>query len=156
MQEYLFYIDDTIPQIEIRYSSKLSASQRYKVVAPKGIIEKVYELWDKDTIGAFEEFKVVLLDSSNVVKGIYSHSKGGIDGTVVDITLLLAVALKSLSKSLLLVHNHPSYTLIPSKADIAITEKIKSACELLDIRVLDHFILAPDGTFYSFSEKGKL
>lgn len=156
MQDHIFYIDENIPQIEIRYSGKLSASQRFKAVDHKTIIEKIYELWDKDTIEAFEEFKLVCLDGRNMVKGIYSHSRGGIGGTVVDVRLLLAVALKSLSQSVLVVHNHPNYTLMPSKADIDLTERLKTAFELLDIKLLDHFILAPDGTFYSFFSEGIL
>lgn len=96
------------------------------------------------------------MNNGNKVKGIYELSKGGITGVSVDLRLLFAVVLKSLSVGIILCHNHPSGTLKPSEADKDITKKIKAAAKLLDISVLDHIIITPDGEYYSFADNGVL
>ena len=116
----------------------------------------LFDHWDKDTIALYETFKVLLLNNSNKVKGILDLSKGGITGTVVDIRLLFGIVLKSASVAIILGHCHPSSTLKPSMSDRDITEKIRKAAEVLDIKLLDHIILAPDGRYYSFADSGLL
>jgi DNA repair protein RadC len=81
-------------------------------------------------------------------------SRGGITGTVADPRLVLSVALKTAATAIVLAHNHPSGNLQASKADEEITQKIKKACEYLDIKVLDHLILVPEGKYLSFTEEG--
>ncbi|MEY2764107.1 MAG: hypothetical protein RLZZ205_531, partial [Bacteroidota bacterium] len=77
-------------------------------------------------------------------------------GTIVDIKLIMSVALKSLASGIILSHNHPSGNLDPSEEDIKITQRIKSACELLDIKLLDHIIMSPTKDYTSFADKGNL
>ncbi len=89
-------------------------------------------------------------------KGFYEVSNGGITGTLVDVRILFAVLLKSLTTAVILLHNHPSGTLKPSEADKRLTKKIKKAGELFDIKVLDHLILTPEGDYYSFADNGIL
>ena len=62
-------------------------------------------------------------------------------GTVVDIRLVICVALKCAATSILLCHNHPSGNLKPSKPDIEVTNRIKRAAELFDIKLADHLII---------------
>ena len=83
-------------------------------------------------------------------------STGGITGTVVDIRLLLSVALKTAATGIILAHNHPSGNLKPSEADKELTSKIKKASEYMDIKLLDHLIIAPEGKYLSFREDGLL
>jgi DNA repair protein RadC len=90
------------------------------------------------------------------VKGIYQVSQGGITGTLVDIRILFAVILKSLSVGVILTHNHPSGKLQASQCDKQITTKIKKAAELFDVKLLDHIILMPNGNYYSFADEGIL
>jgi DNA repair protein RadC len=102
-----------------------------------------------------EEFWVLCLNNSNKV--VYKHqlSKGGITGTVVDSRLLFKVALEQNATSIILAHNHPSGTLIPSDADNQITKKIKTVGDSLDIRVLDHLIITQNG-YYSYADSGMI
>ncbi|MDE6479055.1 MAG: hypothetical protein K2L45_02205 [Muribaculaceae bacterium] len=53
-------------------------------------------------------------------------------------------------------HNHPAGTANPSCHDDNLTKKIKSACEIMDIRVLDHVIVTPDDSYYSYCDEGRL
>jgi DNA repair protein RadC len=74
----------------------------------------------------------------------------------VDVRILFAVVLKSVTTAIILLHNHPSGTLRPSEADKRLTQKIKRAGELFDIKILDHLIISPDGLYYSFADEGIL
>ncbi len=145
-----------VNEIKISYKRGLKSSMWQKISSSQDAAELLFEHWDKDTIELQETFKVVLLNNSNKVKGIYQISQGGIIGTLVDVRILFAVILKSLSVGIILTHNHPSGKLMPSEADKRLTNKIKKASELFDIKLLDHLILAPDGDYYSFSDNGIL
>ena len=109
--------------------------------------------WDPGKIDLLEEFKVLFLSKSNRVKQIYNASSGGISGTVADTRLILAAAIKVAASHLILGHNHPSGSLKPSRADEELTQKIKQAAILLDIRVLDHLIISSEG-YNSFADEG--
>ena len=102
-----------------------------------------------------EAMLVLFLNNSNRTLGFSVASIGGITGTIVDVRLVLRDALLTQSTSIILVHNHPSGNLKPSREDLSITEKIKKASNLMDIKLLDHLILTED-TFYSFADFGKL
>ncbi|WP_278352871.1 JAB domain-containing protein [Chryseobacterium gleum] len=111
--------------------------------------------WNLDTIEMFEEAKVMFLNNALKVIGIYSLSKGGISSSVVDIRLILSIALKSISTHIILIHNHPSASLAPSKADMDVTSKLKTACGFLEIKLLDHLIINKE-SYYSFADEGLL
>lgn len=102
-----------------------------------------------------EEFWVLLLNNNNNVIFKFQISKGGLTQTIVDVRMVFKTALEHLATSLILVHNHPSGQLQPSKADLDITEKIKQAGLLLDIKLLDHVIVTADH-YFSFLDECKL
>lgn len=145
-----------VNEISIKYRGHTLIKNAPKITSSAKAREILYSCWDKDLIGLQECFKIVLLNNANKVKGIYEVSKGGITGTLVDVRILFAVILKSLSTGIILAHNHPSGTLKPSLADQAITEKIKNAGSFFDIKLLDHLILTPAGDYYSFADEGIL
>lgn len=99
-----------------------------------------------------EEFWIVYLNNSNKVIQKNQLSKGGITGTLVDVRLALKMALELSATGIILVHNHPSGTLKPSKADQQLTTKIKTAAESLDIKVLDHLIIT-EKAYFSFADE---
>lgn len=102
-----------------------------------------------------EVFGVLFLNRSNKVIAYEQISEGGITGTVVDIRIILKKALLHECVSMVICHNHPSGNLDPSLADELITQKIKEASALLDIRLLDHIIVSTEG-HYSFADQGKI
>ena len=81
---------------------------------------------------------------------------GNINSTAVDIKIIIAAGLKLMATAVLVGHNHPSNSLTPSKQDIELTKKLKSALENMDMRLLDHIIVSPSGTYLSFIEQGQL
>lgn len=102
-----------------------------------------------------EEFWLIYLNNSNRVLHKEQLSKGGMTGTLVDVRLVMKYALEHAAVGCVLAHNHPSGNLKPSKHDKEITQKLKSAGQSLDIRILDHLIIAHN-SFFSFADKGLL
>ena len=102
---------------------------------------------------AHEEFWIVYLNNSNKVLSKEQLSKGGITGTLVDVRIVFKKALELSATALILCHNHPSGTLVPSEADKHITKKLKLAGESLEIKVLDHVIVT-ENSYFSFVDSG--
>jgi len=118
-----------------------SSNDAYVVLLPK--------MQDLST----EEFWVLMLNRQNEIIDLKQISSGGVAGTVVDPKVIFKQALQALASGIILSHNHPSGNLKPSKADLAITKKLKAAGETLEINVLDHLIISEQG-YYSFADEG--
>lgn len=149
-------MEHKVNEIQIRYKERRGTLKSLSLSSSREVAQLLYNDWDKGTIGLHETFKVLLLNQSNQIKGIHVLSVGGINATLVDVRILFAIVLKSLSVGIILVHNHPSGQLKASTPDRELTKKIQQAARLFDVRVLDHIILAPDGRYYSFSDNGIL
>lgn len=102
-----------------------------------------------------EEFYALFL--TQALKPIRSHKvgQGGLTATVVDQKVILKEALLNNASAMILFHNHPSGNLKPSPQDKQLTNRIKEACSLLDIRLNDHLIIT-DSSYYSFNDEGIL
>jgi DNA repair protein RadC len=100
-----------------------------------------------------EEFWIIYMNNSNKVIAKSQLSKGGITGTLVDVRIVFKTALEMGATALILCHNHPSGTLIPSDADKQITRKLKLAGDSLEIKVLDHLIVT-ETSYFSFADEG--
>lgn len=147
-------MEHQVNEIQISYKENLSTLKSSSITNSNDVAQLLFKNWDADTIGLNECFKILLLNQSNKVKAIYSLSIGGITGTLVDMRILFAIVLKTLSVGIILTHNHPSGQLKASEADKQLTKKIQQAAVLFDVKVLDHIILAPDGRYYSFADHG--
>ena len=102
-----------------------------------------------------EEFWILYLNNANNILQKAQISKGGITGTLVDVRLVIKKALEIGATSLILAHNHPSGTLKPSKADLALTKKMTLAANSLDLKVLDHLIIT-EKAYFSFADENLL
>jgi DNA repair protein RadC len=103
----------------------------------------------------YESFAVLFLDVKNRLIASEELFRGTLTHTSVYPREVLKVALSHNAAAIILAHNHPSGTPEPSTADRALTQAMKQALALVDIRVLDHFIVAGNKT-YSFAEHGLL
>ena len=92
---------------------------------------------------------MLFLSSSNRVVERMCVSKGGVQATIVDHRLIVKRALELLATQIIIAHNHPSGSAVPSQADVELTKRIKEAAALFDIRLLDHLIISGSET-YSF------
>ncbi len=102
-----------------------------------------------------EIFAVLFLDNRHQVLAYEPMFKGTIDGAAVYPRVIVQRALELKASALVFAHQHPSGVTEPSQADHRITEQLRNALGLIDVRVLDHFIIG-QGTPYSFSERGLL
>lgn len=100
-----------------------------------------------------EIFCVIFLDSQNRLISSEDLFMGTIDGASVYPREVVKAALKYNAAAVLLAHNHPSGMVEPSTADQRITQRLISALELVDVRVLDHFIVSGIESL-SFAERG--
>jgi DNA repair protein RadC len=104
---------------------------------------------------SYEVFACLFLDNQHRVIQLDELFRGTIDGASVYPREVVKQALHHNAAAVIFAHNHPSGIAEPSAADKHITEKLKQALALFDIRVLDHFIIG-DGQPYSFAEHGLL
>jgi len=142
-----------LAEIKVSYSTEIS--DKIKINGSDQIYSLALEHWDMNTIEFQEEAKMILLNRNNSVLGIYYLSKGGLSSTILDIKIVLSVALRAHSSSIILLHNHPSGNLNPSNSDIRITKRIKDACQVVDLELLDHIIITKSA-YFSFAKEGLL
>ena len=126
--------------------------QRTKVTTSKEIAQYLRSIL-KDH--SHEVFAVLFLNQANKIKNFKIMSRGGITGTVADPRIILKQALDENATAIILSHNHPSGNLKPSRADLELTHKIKTAASFFDIKVMDHIIVSDEG-HYSFADSGML
>lgn len=105
-----------------------------------------------------EVFAVFFLDNQLRLIQYREMFHGTLNQTAVYPREVVKEVLRSNAGAVILAHNHPSGKLEPSQVDRQLTERLKKALELIDVRVLDHLIVGPsaDTTSYSFAEHGDL
>ncbi len=101
-----------------------------------------------------EVFACLFLDNRNRVIAFEKMFFGTIDGASVYPREVVRLALKKNAAAIIFAHNHPSGVAEPSQADEQITQRLKQALALVDIRVLDHFVIGDE--VVSFAERGLL
>jgi DNA repair protein RadC len=102
-----------------------------------------------------EVFVGVFLDAQNRVLEVEELSRGTLTQTSVYPREVVKAALRHNAAALIFAHNHPSGVAEPSRSDEALTQALKQALALVDIRVLDHFVVGA-GSAMSFAERGLL
>ncbi len=102
----------------------------------------------------FEVFSCLFLDNKHRVIEYEELFRGTIDGASVHPRELVRRALHHNAAAIILAHNHPSGLAEPSQSDVQITSRLKQALEMIDVRVLDHFIIGDE--MVSFAERGLL
>lgn len=75
---------------------------------------------------------------------------GTVNSVTLDMRLMVSLAVHTLATSVILVHNHPTGDLEPSKADIALTKRARKALNLIDVKLVDHFIISDKDGFSMF------
>jgi DNA repair protein RadC len=102
-----------------------------------------------------EVFAALMLDAQHRVLACEELAHGTIDGASVYPREVVKSALRHGAAAIIFAHNHPSGIAEPSAADRVLTERLRTALQLVDIRVLDHFVVG-DGEPVSFAERGWL
>ena len=126
--------------------------ERLSIVSSKDVYECFYPLMcDLPT----EECWLLLLNQASKVIDKVRVSTGGLSATAVDVRCILHEALLKRASAIALCHNHPSGNIHPSREDDRLTEQLRQACQIMNIRLVDHVILT-DGCFYSYADEGRM
>ena len=145
----------TIPEIDISIIDKTEFIGKDLIIKSSKDAYAIFdEIWDKAKISVQEEMNVLYLNKGNKVIGYYRHTKGGIDGTIIDKEMISGIAVKCLAKAVIIAHNHPSNVLKPSQADLIMTNELNAALLLFNITLLDSLIIGTND-YYSLKDEGK-
>jgi DNA repair protein RadC len=116
----------------------------------------IYELFHSKMADLdHEECWVLLMNNQHRIIDTIRISHGGVSETTVDPKIVLKHALGKLASSVVLCHNHPSGNPYPSSCDDKITQKLKLACQNLDMQLTDHLVFS-ENSYYSYADEGKL
>lgn len=141
-----------------KFTLLYETSEEYKT-APKMLnSQDTYERLKpcfEDVMQYKERGVMLCLNNANKIVGWNVISEGAINGTIMDIKIIMQNALMTNASAIIIAHNHPSGNLKPSHADIKLTDKIKRAGEVMDIKLLDHIIITEEG-FFSFADEGMI
>lgn len=139
-------------EISRRY---ISESDKEKPIV-KSSKDAFYYIYQHLSNLSVEHFYVLYLNKANHIIDHELIGIGGMSAVHADKRVILRNALsRKMCCGIILCHNHPSGNIKPSDADKKLTEEIYEAGEILDIKVLDHLIVA-DSAYYSFSDEGML
>ena len=142
-----------VAEVELIYRNKVKPKDRIQISDSAVAHRVLRNSWDENRIELVEQFKILLLDFRNNCLGIAEISSGGMNACPVDLRLLCATALTGKAVKLIAAHNHPTGNRQPSEADKDVTSRIETATNTIDITLVDHLILTPDG-YYSFADDG--
>src|SRR3989338_3014778 len=139
-------------EIGRRYREDDVSTGKQKIASAKDVVDIVMpQLRDLKT----EVFKVVYLDSNNRIIDISDTAVGTVDQAFPIIREIIHAALQKFAKSIVCAHNHPSGESSPSIQDKKFTQDLCNAGKLMDIKLLDHIIIAGEKHF-SFADQGGL
>lgn len=145
-------------EVSLKYSIREELYNKMQdlpsMITPEIAVSVIMEyIFDMRYIATNELFYVVLLNNAKKCMGWSQISKGGSTSTIVEPSEVMRVAVLSGANSMILVHNHPSGYMKESKADIMLTRRLSESGKLLNVPIIDHLIIMPDGGFISFKSK---
>ena len=141
----------SIKELGLRHLREKMMGQNF-IRSPQAVTDYLYAaLRDQKR----EIFKVLFLDRALRIVGEKDLFYGTVDEAAVHPREIVKAALEFHASSLVLVHNHPSGKIEPSREDYEITQKIKAACQTVSVRILDHIIVG-ENQYFSFSERNSL
>jgi DNA repair protein RadC len=142
------------PEASVSYIRKTHI--KHKIRCSSDMRDYFLKIYNPDTLSFKEYFYLLFMNQDNSVISHYKLSEGGRSGTVADPKVIFQVALLLGASAIALSHNHPSGNTKPSTADVHLTKKIQDGANILDIRLLDHIIITPEGKYFSFTDEGLL
>ena len=136
-------------------ANRIGAARLTKGQGFTGSQEVFDHFYDRLRYEKRERFFCLLLDAKNRVIREADISAGGLSATIVEPRDILRAAVAESASAIILVHNHPSGDPTPSADDRKVTRRIKKACDLTGVRMLDHIVIGEEG-YRSFADDGEL
>jgi len=135
----------------IELAKRYTSQNNRKITSAEDVYSELKSFTNKKQ----EYFLTITLDGASHIINTRTVFIGTLNQSLVHPREVFADAIADRSAGIIIAHNHPSGTLVPSRADISITQRLKEVSKLVGIELLDHVILAKSG-FYSFADEGLL
>ena len=161
-KEIIVFGNDVLQGIDLKQLSKVpditisinrNIDVKYPVKSPEDVAQVIRDIINP-LVETQELFICLYLNVKNEIISVYRHSSGTTSSTLVDTKIILLGAIRQLAASIIIAHNHPSGSTVPSPADSSITKMIKAASETHGIKLLDSMIVTKR-SFYSFANENK-
>ncbi|WP_106828070.1 JAB domain-containing protein [Parabacteroides pacaensis] len=140
--------------IEYKLTVNKCEFEQKKIMASNDVYYYAKQFYFDDLL-IYESSFIILINRARKVIGYAKISQGGVSGTSVDVKIVAKYAVESLCAGVFFIHNHPSGNVKPSIEDRQITDKLKKALSLFDIKLADSIIISYD-SYYSFCDEGIL
>ncbi|MDD3138080.1 MAG: JAB domain-containing protein [Lachnospiraceae bacterium] len=145
----LFHLD----QVSIRMVEAPPLASDYPINSPKAAIKLMADIlkdYDREVVAVINLRPDLKPINMNIV------SMGALDQSLIHPRELMKSTILSNASSLMIVHNHTTGRVSPSKEDIKVTDRMNQVCTLLGVSLVDHIIVGPGDSYFSFHEKGEL
>ena len=146
-------MDFKVAEVTLQYKSL--REKQGKIISSQEAYSILLSTFRDGTIEYREYAKVLYLNQQNEVIAYNTISEGGLTETAVDVRMILQGALLTNATQVILTHNHPSGNLKPSIQDDHLTERLRKACEIMRINLVDHLIVTSNG-YYSYKDMGRI
>lgn len=146
-------MDFKVAEVTLQYKSL--REKQGKIISSQEAYNILLSTFRDGTIEYREYAKVLYLNQQNEVIAYNTISEGGLTETAVDVRMILQGALLTNATQIILTHNHPSGNLKPSIHDDQLTERLRKACEIMRINLVDHLIVTTNG-YYSYKDMGRI
>ena len=146
-------MDFKVAEVTLQYKSL--REKQGKIISSQEAYSILLSTFRDGTIEYREYAKVLYLNQQNEVIAYNTISEGGLTETAVDVRMILQGALLTNATQVILTHNHPSGNLKPSIHDDQLTERLRKACEIMRINLVDHLIVTTNG-YYSYKDMGRI
>lgn len=142
------------PEIEIHYKTTVRPAQRPQIQNAPDVYNIMTENGEMSRNMEYKElFYALYLNQANKLLALHKIGEGTTTAAPVDIKFIMQGAIMTNAAALIVCHNHPSGSTSPSRNDKLLTDKIRKAAELFDIRLTDSVIITADN-YFSFVEEG--
>ena len=146
-------MDFKVAEVTLQYKSL--REKQGKIISSQEAYSILLSTFRDGTIEYREYAKVLYLNQQNEVIAYNTISEGGLTETAVDVRMILQGALLTNATQVILTHNHPSGNLKPSIQDEQLTERLRKACEIMRVNLVDHLIMTSNG-YYSYKDMGRI
>lgn len=158
------YVKDTelnemlnnVAEISMTYNYKIKAKDRVKAAGSNELATAFFNVYDKGSIEVIETSYCAILDNRLAIIGIIKIGEGDNSSSHMNLNRAFQAAIMCNGKYIAICHNHPSGNLYPSEQDKNMTRIFRDGANLLNMRLIDHIILGPDGDLFSFNENGMI
>ena len=133
------------------YNRRFSVCEKKDYIRSSGDVKEYLRIHFSSLEGDREHFLCIFLDGQNQIIKVETLFSGSLTTSAVYPREVIKAVLRHEAAAIILAHNHPSGGNTPSDSDRAVTKKLKTACEAIDVNVLDHLIMGRD-TFFSFAD----